>query len=69
MLKLSRARERERASLLGESSSPFIGEGDGLTSQRERERECVCVLPSLVDHVVRYDMAASTHNHPKSCLT
>ena len=41
MLKLSRARERERASLLGESSSPFIGEGDGLTSQRERERECV----------------------------
>ena len=34
---------------LGESASPFIGEGDGLTSERERvrERECVCYLVLL----------------------
>ena len=38
--------------LLGESSSPFIVEGDSLTSQRKRERERVYVcdivlLPTL----------------------
>ena len=38
--------------LLGEGASPFIDEGDGLTS----ERECVCVLPSLVAHTVGYKM-------------
>ena len=27
--------------LLGESASPFIDEGDGLTSEREREREYI----------------------------
>ena len=32
---------------LGESASPFIGEGDGLTSERERERERVCYLVLL----------------------
>ena len=31
---------------VGESSSPFIDEGDGLTSERER----VCMLLSLVAH-------------------
>ena len=32
--------------MLGESASPFIDEGDGLTSERER----VCMLVSLVAH-------------------
>ena len=27
--------------LLGESASPFIDEGDGLTNERESEVECV----------------------------
>ena len=31
-------------SLLGESASPFIDEGDGLTSEREREYACYEVL-------------------------
>ena len=39
--KLSRERESQNdRPLLGESASPFIGEGDGLTS----ERECVLVF-------------------------
>ena len=38
-LKLSRE-SRNEPSFLGESASPFIGEGDDLTSF---ERECVCV--------------------------
>ena len=50
-----RARELER-----ESSSPFIVEGDGLTSQRERE--CIRVLPSLVAHAVGYEMVIGAHN-------
>ena len=34
---------------MGESASPFIGEGDGHTreSERVRERECVCYLVFL----------------------
>ena len=36
----------ESTCLLGESSSPFIDEGDGLTSERER----VCTLLSLAAH-------------------
>ena len=40
--------------LLGESASSFIDEGDDLTSQRRKGRECVWVLPSLVAHVVGY---------------
>ena len=43
---------------MGESASPFIDEGDGLT----RERECVCMLLSLVAHVVRYKMIVGAHN-------
>ena len=35
---------------LGEGASPFIDEGDGLTSERKR----VCVLLSLVAHAVGY---------------
>ena len=36
--------------LLGESASPFIDEGDGLTSERERVR----MLLSLVTHAGGY---------------
>ena len=50
-LKLSRERVEMTVLLLGESASPFIGEGDGLTSL---ERERVCVFPSLVVHAVGY---------------
>ena len=42
---------------MGESASPFIDEGDGLT----RERECVCML-SLVAHAVGYKMMVGAHN-------
>ena len=38
--------------LLGERSSPFIDEGDGLTSERERVR----MLLSLVAHAGGYRM-------------
>ena len=44
--------------LLGESASPFIAEGDGLTSERERVR----VLLSLVVHVGGYKMMVGAHN-------
>ena len=45
-------------SLLGESASPFIDEGDGLTSERER----VQMLLNLVAHVGRYRMMVGAHN-------
>ena len=45
-------------SLLGESSSPFIDEGDGLTSERER----VHMLLSLAAHASGYKMMVGTHN-------
>ena len=44
-------------SLLGESASPFIDKGDGLT----RERVCVRML-SLVAHAVGYKMIIDAHN-------
>ena len=44
--------------LLGESASPFIDEGDGLTSERER----VCMLLSLVAHVGEYRVMVGAHN-------
>ena len=44
--------------LLGESTSPFIDEGDGLTSERER----VCMLLSLVAHASGYRMMVGAHN-------
>ena len=44
--------------LLGESASPFIDEGDGLTSERER----VHVLPSLVAHAGGYKLMLGAHN-------
>ena len=45
-------------SLLGESASPFIDEGDGLTS----ERKGVCMLLSLAAHADRYRMMVGVHN-------
>ena len=47
---------------MGDSASPFIDEGDGLTSERECERKRVCVLPSLVAHAVGYEMMGGAHN-------
>ena len=44
--------------LLEESASPFIDEGDGLTS----EREGVCMLLSLVAHAGGYRMMVGAHN-------
>ena len=46
--------------MLGESASPFIDEGDGLTSERERER--VCMLLSLVAHAGGYRVMVGAHN-------
>ena len=45
-------------SLLGESASPFIDEGDGLTSERER----VHMFLSLVSHAGGYRMMVGAHN-------
>ena len=44
--------------LLGESASPFIDEGDGLTSERERVR----MLLSLVAHAGGYRTMVGAHN-------
>ena len=44
--------------LLEESASPFIDEGDGLTSERERLR----MLLSLVAHASEYGMIVGAHN-------
>ena len=41
-----------------ESASPFIDEGDGLTSERERVR----MLLSLVAHTGGYRMMVGVHN-------
>ena len=43
---------------MGESASPFIDEGDGLTRERERVR----MLLSLVAHAVGYRIVVGTHN-------
>ena len=45
-------------SSLGERASPFIDEGDGFTSERERVR----MLLSLVAHAVGYKMMVGAHN-------
>ena len=44
--------------MLGESASPFIDEGDGLTNERERVR----MLLSLVAPNGRYRMMVGAHN-------
>ena len=48
----------ESTYLLEESASPFIDEGDGLTSERER----VCMLLSLAVHAGGYKMMIGAHN-------
>ena len=45
-------------SLLGESASPFIDEGDGLTSKGER----VHMLLSLIAHADGYRRMVGAHN-------
>ena len=45
-------------SFLGESASPFIDEGDVLTSERERVRMFI----SLVAHADGYRMMVGAHN-------
>ena len=45
-------------SFLGGGASPFIDEGDGLTSERER----VCMLLNLIAHASRNRMMVGTHN-------
>ena len=44
--------------MLGESASPFIDEGDGLTSEWERVR----MLLSLAAHAGGYRMMVGAHN-------
>ena len=44
--------------MLGESASPFIDEGNGLTSERERVR----MFLSLVAHANGYIMIVGAHN-------
>ena len=44
--------------LLGESASPFIDEGDGLTSEREGVR----MVLSLAAHASGYRMMVDAHN-------
>ena len=48
----------ESTYLLEESASPFIDEGDGLTSEKERVRS----LLSLAAHAGGYEMMVGTHN-------
>ena len=43
---------------MGESASPFIDEGDGLTSERERVR----MLVNLVAHVAGYKVIVGAYN-------
>ena len=48
----------ESTYLLEESTSPFIDEGDGLTSEREGVR----LMLSLVAHAGGYKMMVGAHN-------
>ena len=50
--------ESLESTLLGESASPFIDEGDDLTS----EWEGVCLLLSLVAHTGGYRVMVDAHN-------
>ena len=60
----------ESTYLLEESASPFIDEGDGLTSERERVRS----LLSLAAHASGYKMMVGAHNtiecqmHVEGCV-
>ena len=57
---LDRSNESEclESECLGESASPFIDEGNGLTSKRERVR----MLLILVAHADGYRMMVGAHN-------
>ena len=55
---LDRSNESESTLMLRESASPFIDEGDDLTSERERVR----MLLSLVAHAGGYRMMVGAHN-------
>ena len=48
----------DQLSFLGESTSPFIDEGEGLTNERER----VHMLLNVVAHGGRYRMMVGAHN-------
>ena len=48
----------ESTILSGESASPFIDEGDGHTSERER----VCMLLNLAAHADGYKMMVGVYN-------
>ena len=56
--RMNQCKRTERSLLLGESASPFIDEGDGLTSERERVR----MLLSLATHAGGYKMMVGSHN-------
>ena len=58
MLWTSELIDRMNLYLLEESASPFIDEGDGLTSERER----VCSLLSLASHVGGYKIMVGAYN-------
>ena len=58
LLCTSKLDRSESTYLLEESASPFIDEGDGLTSERERVR----TLLSPAAHVGRYKMMVGAHN-------
>ena len=47
-----------RTACVGGSTSPFIDEGDGFTSERERIR----MLLSLVTHTDEYEIMVGAHN-------
>ena len=47
-----------RTLCVGGSASPFIDEGDGFTSERER----VCMLLSLATHAGGYEIMVGAHN-------
>ena len=55
---LDRSDESGSTRMLGERASPFIDEGDGLTSERERVR----MLLSLIAHNGGYRVMVGAHN-------
>ena len=57
-MNLESLNELEWAYLLEESASPFIDEGDGLASERERVR----TLLSIAAHAGGYKMMVGAHN-------
>ena len=58
LLCTSKLDRSESTEFLGESASPFIDEGNGHTTKRER----VCILLSLVAHAGRYKTMVGAHN-------